>query len=81
MSPRPQDDAGGWQRAVRDSAPYLGIGSSLAATLLLCIWGGHWLDGRYGTTPRYFLIGAGVGLLAAFYHFYKMYKVMTGGPR
>jgi hypothetical protein len=81
MSPRPQDDAGGWQRAVRDSAPYLGIGSSLAATLLICIWGGHWLDGRYGTEPRYFLIGAGLGLVAAFYHFYKMYKTMTGGKR
>ncbi len=43
--------------------------------------GGHWLDERYGTEPRYFLIGAALGLLAAGYHFYKMYKTMTGGKR
>ena len=76
---QPQDEASGWQRALRDSAPFLGIGSSLAATILVGVWGGHWLDERYGTEPRYFLIGAAVGLLGAFYHFYKMYKAMTGG--
>ena len=52
-----------------------------AATVLIFVWGGHWLDGRYGTEPRYVLIGAALGLLAAFYHFYKMYKMMTGGKR
>lgn len=81
MSPEPHDGTGGWQRALRDSAPFLGIGSSLAVTVLLCLWGGHRLDERYGTEPRYFLIGAVLGLLAAFYHFYKMYKTMTGGKR
>ena len=80
MSPKP-DEAGGWQRALRDSAPFLGIGSSLAATVLICVWGGHWLDKQYGTEPRYFLIGAAVGLLAASNHFYMMYKAMTGGKR
>lgn len=81
MSDDRRSEDGGWQRAVRESAPYLGIGSSLAATLGLAVWGGHWLDERYGTEPRYFLIGAGLGLLAATYHFYKMYKMMTGGKR
>ena len=81
MSPKSQDEASGWQRALRDSAPFLGIGSSLAATVLIFVWGGHWLDERYGTEPLYFLIGAALGLLAASYHFYKMYKAMTGGKR
>ena len=81
MSPRTPDEDGGLPRALRDSAPYIGIGSSLAASILVFVWGGHWLDARYGTEPRYFLIGAGLGLLAAFYHFYRMYKLMTGGPR
>jgi F0F1-type ATP synthase assembly protein I len=81
MSPKPQDEASGWQRALKDSAPFLGIGSSLAATVLICVWGGHWLDERYGTAPRYFLIGAVLGLAAAFYHFYKMYKAMTGAGK
>ena len=81
MTPRTPDDGSGWQRALRDSAPFLGIGSSLAASVLVFVWGGHWLDERYGTEPLYFLIGAGLGLLAAFYHFYRMYKTMTGGKR
>ena len=81
MSPKSQDEASGWQRTLRDSAPFLGIGSSLAATVVIFVWGGHWLDERYGTEPLYFLIGAALGLLAAFYHFYKMYKTMTGGKR
>lgn len=81
MRPEPHDEAGGWQRALKDSAPFLGIGSSLAASVLVFVWGGHWLDERHGTEPRYFLIGAVLGLLAAFYHFYKMYKTMTGGKR
>jgi F0F1-type ATP synthase assembly protein I len=61
--------------------PWLGIGSSLAVTVLLCLWVGHWLDEKYGTEPRYFLVGAVFGLLAAFYHFYRMYKSLTGGKK
>ena len=68
----------GWQRSLRDSAPYLGIGSSLAFTVLLCLWLGHWLDEKLGTEPRYFLVGAVVGVTAAALHFWRMYKTMVG---
>ena len=78
-----RQDAGdeGWQRSLRDTAPYLGIGSSLAFTVLLCLGVGHWLDKRFGTEPRYFLVGAVVGGVAAFLHFWKMYKTMAGGKK
>ena len=66
---------------MRDSAPYLGIGSSLAFTVLLCLWLGHWLDEKYGTEPRYFLVGAVVGVAAAALHFWRMYKTMVGGKK
>ena len=69
------------QSSLRDSASYLGIGSSLAFTVLLCLWLGHSLDKRFGTEPRYILVGAGVGGGAAFLHFWKMYRVMTGGKK
>ena len=72
---------GGWQSSLRESAPYLGIGSSLAFTVLLCLWLGHWLDKKFGTEPRYFLVGAVVGVVAAFLHFWKMYRAMTGGKK
>jgi hypothetical protein len=59
----------------------VGLGSSLAGSLLVCIWGGRWLDRRLGTDPVFLLVGAGVGLLAAFYHFYKMYRTFTRKDR
>ena len=69
------------QGSLRDSAPYLGIGSSLAFTVLLCLWVGHWLDKKFGTDPRYFLIGAVVGVVAAFLHLWQMYRTMTRGKK
>jgi len=70
--------SGDLQSSLQDSASYLGIGSSLAFTVLLCLWLGHWLDKKYGTEPRYFLVGAVVGVVAAFLHFWQMYRTMTG---
>ena len=66
------------QSSLRDSAPYLGIGSSLAVTVLLCLWLGHWLDKKFETEPRYFLVGAVIGVVGAFLHFWQMYRTMTG---
>ena len=76
------EDGGGARRqsALRDSAPYLGIGSSLAFTVLLCLWLGHWLDKKFGTEPRYFLIAGFVGMVAAFLHLWRMYR-MVGGKK
>jgi F0F1-type ATP synthase assembly protein I len=81
-TPESEDKRGaGWQSSLRDSASYLGIGSSLAFTVLLCLWLGHWLDKKFGTEPRYFLVGAVVGVVAAFLHFWKMYRAMSGGKK
>ena len=32
---------------------------------------GYWLDGKLGTRPVFFLVGAVFGLVAALYHFFK----------
>lgn len=70
---RPQDGGrGDWTRALREAAPYLGIGSSSAATVLLGLAGGYWLDGRFGTRPLLFLLGGVFGILAAFWQVYKL---------
>jgi hypothetical protein len=52
-----------WTRALRDMGPYLGIGASLAVTVLGGVGIGHWLD------------GAVVGIAAAGYHFYRLVRV------
>jgi ATP synthase protein I len=64
-----------WQRALREAAPYLGMGTSLAVTVLLGLWIGHWLDKKLGTEPILFLVGAGLGLAAAGIQFYKTVAV------
>jgi F0F1-type ATP synthase assembly protein I len=70
--PPKQEGAGGdWTRALREAAPYLGIGTSLAATILLALWAGYWIDGKLGTRPAFFLLGGAFGLLAAFWNLYK----------
>ena len=74
----PERPGSGLQSSLRESAPYLGIGSSLAFTVLLCLWVGHSLDRKFGTEPRYFLVGAVIGVAAAFVHFWQMYRTMTG---
>jgi ATP synthase protein I len=63
----------GWQRSLRDVAPYLGMGTSLAVTVLLGLWIGHWLDKKLGTEPIFFLVGAGLGLVAAGLQFYRSF--------
>ena len=76
MSPENKDgDSRAWARTLRDVGPYLGLGATLAVTVLVGVGGGYWLDGKLGTTPAFVLAGAVVGLLAAGYHFYRLVRV------
>jgi ATP synthase protein I len=56
---------------VRDAAPYLGLGTALAMTVLAGLGGGYWLDGRLGTRPLFLLLGGTSGLGVALYHFFR----------
>lgn len=73
-----------WQRALREAAPYLGLGTTLAVTVLAGIGGGYWLDGRLGTRPVFLLLGGTLGVGAALYHFFKTVAELNrrkAGPR
>jgi F0F1-type ATP synthase assembly protein I len=50
---------------LREAAPYLGLGTSLASTVLLSLAAGYFLDERFGTRPVWFLVGAVFGVFAA----------------
>ncbi len=63
--------SGGWTGVLRDAAPYLGLGTTLAGSVLLGLGAGYWLDSKLGTRPAFFLVGAVLGLLAAGLHFYQ----------
>lgn len=76
MSSEKKDgDSRAWARTLRDVGPYLGIGATLAVTVLGGVGIGYWLDGRLGTTPAFLLAGSVVGILTAGYHFYRLVRV------
>jgi F0F1-type ATP synthase assembly protein I len=56
---------------VREAAPYLGLGTTLAVTVLAGLGGGYWLDGRLGTRPVFLLLGGALGVGMALYQFFK----------
>jgi F0F1-type ATP synthase assembly protein I len=56
---------------MREAGPYLGIGTSLAATVLLGVGAGRWIDVRLNSEPIFTLVGSFVGLAAALYGFFR----------
>ena len=42
-------------------ARYAGLGIQLAASILVFVFGGRWLDQRLGTRVLFTLVGAGIG--------------------
>jgi F0F1-type ATP synthase assembly protein I len=55
----------------KDYAPYLGLGVQLAATTVLMVFIGLWLDKKFNTSPYLTLIFAFFGVLTGMYHFIK----------
>jgi F0F1-type ATP synthase assembly protein I len=49
----------------------VGIGFELVAPLLLGLFGGRWLDGRFGTKPWMVLTGAVVGAVVGMWSFIR----------
>jgi len=56
---------------MREAAPFLGLGSSLAALVLVGLGAGYWLDGKLGTRPWLFLLGGVLGIAMAALEFYR----------
>jgi F0F1-type ATP synthase assembly protein I len=54
----------------------MGLGVQFAASILLFLLAGHWLDGRLGTRPLLLLAGALLGAGAGFYSMYRQLVVL-----
>jgi F0F1-type ATP synthase assembly protein I len=63
--------ARGWQRALREAAPLLGLGTTLAVTVLAGLGVGYLLDERFHTSPVLMLLGSALGIGAAMYYFFE----------
>jgi F0F1-type ATP synthase assembly protein I len=57
--------------ALREAAPLLGLGTTLAVTVLAMLGLGHWLDARLGTRPWLLLAGGCLGVGVALYEFIR----------
>lgn len=55
----------------RDAARYSHLGITYAATILLCLFGGQYLDKIWNTKPYLTLVGALFGASAGFYYIIK----------
>jgi F0F1-type ATP synthase assembly protein I len=67
-----------WSRGLREAAPLLGLGMTLAATVLAGVGAGYWLDARLGTRPWLLLLGACLGVAAALVYFIQ---TVTGSAK
>jgi ATP synthase protein I len=59
---------GRWEAALR----FIGVGWFVGVTILLGVWGGLWLDAKFGTAPILVITGLILGLVVAFYGVYRM---------
>jgi F0F1-type ATP synthase assembly protein I len=59
---------GRWEAALR----FIGVGWFIGLSILLGVWGGLWLDEKFGTAPIMVIVGLILGLVVAFYGVYRM---------
>ena len=50
----------------------LGLGWFVGICIFLGVWGGLWLDSRFGTRPLLIIVGLVAGLVVSFYGVYRM---------
>jgi ATP synthase protein I len=62
----------------REMGPLLGLGTSLAASVLLGLFLGRWADAHWGRDPLFTILGAMAGLAAGMYQFVR--TVMSKKP-
>ena len=55
----------------KDYTPYLGLGIQLAATTVVMVFIGIWLDGKFNTSPYLTLLFSFLGIFTGMYHFIK----------
>lgn len=67
MADNNSESPGGLQIAVR----YSHLGLTFAVVILAGVFGGKYLDGKFGTTPYLTLVGAFFGGAAGFYYIIK----------
>jgi ATP synthase protein I len=66
------------QPPMAGAAQYAGVGIQFAASIVIFLLAGRWLDGRLGTDPWLMILGVFTGASAGFY---SMYRQLVLQPR
>jgi F0F1-type ATP synthase assembly protein I len=72
MLPKRDTPASDFARVLRESAPYLGMGTVLAVTVGVLFALGFWLDSVLGTKPALSLVFGSLGVVIALVQFVRM---------
>ncbi|MFA6598998.1 MAG: AtpZ/AtpI family protein [Ignavibacteriaceae bacterium] len=67
-------DNGSLNKSFKDAGPYLGLGVQFAATIVILILAGSWLDGKFNCSPWFTAI---LGLFGGFAGTYNLIKTAT----
>jgi hypothetical protein len=70
----PKSHLAGAGGAIGGASHLAGIGIQFAVAILLGLYGGQWLDRRWGTKPVFLLIGVMLGFAAGFVTLYRAAK-------
>jgi ATP synthase protein I len=60
-----------YKNFVRGLGPYLGLGIQLAATVIVMVLIGYWLDEKFKTSPYLIIVCSIIGIFGALYNFIK----------
>lgn len=71
MNQGDKKDNGEGKKFVQSVGPYIGLGLQLAATVVVMVFIGVWLDGKFNTTPYLTVLCSLLGIFAALYNFIK----------
>lgn len=70
MALKPEDNSG-IAKSLRDVGPYLGLGLQLAATIVVFVLIGSWLDKKYSQNYIFTLISGVLGIGIGLYNLIK----------
>lgn len=58
-------------RSYREIGPYLGLGTQLAASIVIMFFAGKWLDEKFGLFPLLTIVFSFLGGFAGIYNFIR----------
>jgi F0F1-type ATP synthase assembly protein I len=70
--PKPRSEKSRLTEGLKAVGPYLDLGVTFVVAIGGGAWLGHWADQQWGTDPWLLLVGAILGIVVGFYHFFSV---------